>query len=272
MADEVRASVPRGGTAPPDGLLHRFLPARGASGREAFQLRFLAGGCLLGSAVALPSLGVTLWLRAGLESVILGAFLAGLALLLAAIRLGIQARAVAWASMAVVAVFLVAISLTTAQLRVEQLPWFLLLPLGAIVLVGPRADDPAGTLRAWPVAAAMLAALASVAFVVLAHRLGLTFDQPWVETPPEGVVLDFALLLASVVGLVYVYDLSARQSHAELQRLRQLLSVCAWCRQIKHEEAWIPLEQYLVRRHRSDLTHGICPACYEKISQDEPAA
>jgi hypothetical protein len=131
-----------------------------------------------------------------------------------------------------------------------------------MVLVGPRADDPAGRLRAWPIVIAMLFALAAVALVVLAHRVGLTFDEPASAAASPGVFLDFVLLLTSVVGLVFLYDLSAREAHSELQRLRQLLSVCAWCRKINDEGSWIPVEQYLARRHRSALSHGICPSCF----------
>ena len=65
------------------GLRHRLLPKWAGNGREAFQLRFLVGACLLAAPVAALSLLLTVTQGATLETGVLGAFLAAIALFLA---------------------------------------------------------------------------------------------------------------------------------------------------------------------------------------------
>jgi hypothetical protein len=54
-----------------------------------------------------------------------------------------------------------------------------------------------------------------------------------------------------------------RETAAELRRLQALLSVCAWCRKIRCDDEWVGLEQYMAQRQNIELTHGMCPSCYE---------
>ena len=172
-------------------LRHRLMPRWAGNGREAFQRRFLVSACLLAAAVTTLSLIVSISQGARLEAAVLAAFQGALALLLAAIRFGVRPRLVAWSALAAVGTFLVAMSLMTSALHAVQFKWFLLLPLSAMVLVGPRADDPAGELKGWPVALAMLLTLAAVVLVVLAHEAGLTFDQPAAAPGPWAAGRDY---------------------------------------------------------------------------------
>lgn len=52
---------------------------------------------------------------------------------------------------------------------------------------------------------------------------------------------------------------------ARLHYLEGFLRVCAWCRKINHEDAWLPLEEYFSEGFSIDTSHGICPACAEKV-------
>jgi len=98
--------------------------------------------------------------------------------------------------------------------------------------------------------------------IVVAHQLGLTFDQPSALTPNWGVAIDFTLFMVASFGLLFLYDMAVRESQDELGRLRRLLSVCAWCKKIRDDDdAWVPLERYVAAHVRSDLSHGICPTC-----------
>lgn len=49
-----------------------------------------------------------------------------------------------------------------------------------------------------------------------------------------------------------------------LQKLRDLITVCAWSKTVKFEDEWVTFEQYLERRFNIDATHGMCPAEFEK--------
>jgi lysylphosphatidylglycerol synthetase-like protein (DUF2156 family) len=239
----------------------RVRPTGPGNGREAFQLRFLVGASLLGIVVGGLTLPAALYMGQCLLSGLLAAFIAALTTQLLAVRLGAAVERVAWTVLTTVWLFLVAASLTTSTLEPAQLAWQLLIPLAARALDAPRADDAAARSGSVVWASTTLAILGG-AFVVAAHQFGLTASQPSpVAQPAWATLLDFALLAVSAVGLVLLHDHSVHETAAELQRLRAMLSICAWCKEIRHEGEWISLEKYVQRRTRGGLSHGICPRC-----------
>lgn len=244
-------------------------PTGPGNGREAFQLRFLVGASLLGMVVGGFTLPAMVYTGQRLSSALVAGFIVALAGQLLAVRLGAAVERVAWTVLATVWLFLVAASLTTRALEPAQLAWQLLVPLAARALDAPRPDDAAMRSSSVVWASTTLAILGG-AFVVAAHQLGLTASQPPpVAQPAWATLLDFSLLAVSAVGLVLLHDHSVHETAAELQRLRALLSICAWCKEIRHEGEWIPLEKYVQRRTRSGLSHGICPRCTEAHFPDE---
>jgi PAS domain S-box-containing protein len=51
---------------------------------------------------------------------------------------------------------------------------------------------------------------------------------------------------------------------AEVNRLREILPICSYCRKIRdHENRWESVEQYISRHTTTQFSHGICPACME---------
>jgi len=53
-----------------------------------------------------------------------------------------------------------------------------------------------------------------------------------------------------------------RLAEAEVEALRDLLPMCAWCRKIRDdEELWLGLEEYFTRHSNTRFSHGICPDC-----------
>ena len=53
---------------------------------------------------------------------------------------------------------------------------------------------------------------------------------------------------------------------AEVRTLRGFLPICAYCKSIRDDENyWQSLEAYLSKHTDTQLTHGICPACYAKF-------
>ena len=53
----------------------------------------------------------------------------------------------------------------------------------------------------------------------------------------------------------------ARQ-RAELDQLRGLLHVCAWCKRVRSDDAgWEAMESYVARHSDAQLTHGMCERC-----------
>ena len=54
---------------------------------------------------------------------------------------------------------------------------------------------------------------------------------------------------------------------AEVRELRGMLPICAWCKRI-HDDAgyWTQIESYIAAHTRAEFTHGICPACSERLN------
>jgi hypothetical protein len=64
------------------------------------------------------------------------------------------------------------------------------------------------------------------------------------------------------------YVLAIFENMSEINELRDLLPICAWCKKIKDDkEYWHRLEDYMTNHMDVFLTHGICPDCKKKISQ-----
>ncbi|AMW03914.1 hypothetical protein [Gemmatimonas phototrophica] len=238
-------------------------PGGARDGGEAYQLRFLAGAITLATVVS--ALAVTAAAGAGQWH---GVALTGgyLALILAqalAVRLGAPIRVVAFTIIATVGLLFAASALVPSENQAGQLYWFLLVPLAARAFAVPRHDTVAES-QSWRTGfiaggAALLAVVAIVAYLSTRSGISVNGSRPM----SYGVGIDVALFLMSALGLLYVHDLSVRETTAELRRLQALLSMCAWCRKIKSDGEWVGLEQYMAQRKDISLTHGMCPTCYE---------
>lgn len=66
------------------------------------------------------------------------------------------------------------------------------------------------------------------------------------------------------------------ESLAQVRQLDGLLPICAWCKKIRDDQDyWQTLEKYVTDRTDASFTHGICPACHDKVLADgirEPEA
>jgi ligand-binding sensor domain-containing protein len=118
-------------------------------------------------------------------------------------------------------------------------------------------------------------------------------DGLWNE---EGSTLDFTLrphvyqtfwfygliFLGTAGAIIGAFILRARQhrlAEQELQRritealahiktLHGLLPICAWCHKIRDDKGyWSQIEDYLGTHTQAEFSHGICPECREKVSQ-----
>jgi phosphoserine phosphatase RsbU/P len=51
---------------------------------------------------------------------------------------------------------------------------------------------------------------------------------------------------------------------ARIMQLETLLPICSYCKNIRDEsDSWRPVEEYINRQTHAELSHGICPSCYE---------
>jgi AmiR/NasT family two-component response regulator len=55
-----------------------------------------------------------------------------------------------------------------------------------------------------------------------------------------------------------------QDSQAEIEMLRSLLPICAWCNKLRSKEGtWLPPSEYLSESLGAKLTHGMCDACFK---------
>lgn len=57
-----------------------------------------------------------------------------------------------------------------------------------------------------------------------------------------------------------------RQALDNVQTLKGLLPMCAWCKKMRSDDGyWTELEQYVQKQAGVKFTHGICPDCTQKL-------
>ena len=58
--------------------------------------------------------------------------------------------------------------------------------------------------------------------------------------------------------------LEARDS--EIRKLRGMIPICAACKKIRDDQGyWQQIEKYITKHSGAEFTHGICPACADKL-------
>jgi PAS domain S-box-containing protein len=56
---------------------------------------------------------------------------------------------------------------------------------------------------------------------------------------------------------------------AEVQQLRSLLPICSCCKAIRDDHGyWNQLESYISEHFETNLSHGLCPTCAQKLYPD----
>jgi hypothetical protein len=69
----------------------------------------------------------------------------------------------------------------------------------------------------------------------------------------------FESILISLRALAVIF-----WTHSILQRLKVfegILPVCSFCKKIRSENRWIPIEHYISEHSEADFSHSMCPEC-----------
>lgn len=73
-------------------------------------------------------------------------------------------------------------------------------------------------------------------------------------------VRDGETIVGAVLRATDITELKRAQE--ELVQVRRLLPMCAWCGRIQGEDGeWEGISSYLKRVGKTDVSHGLCPAC-----------
>ena len=84
-------------------------------------------------------------------------------------------------------------------------------------------------------------------------------------------VINLLIRIAVLCAFAWLVAYTVRQRH-RIAALEGLLPVCAWCRKIRDEQNnWQPLDSYLSKHAKIDVTHSICPDCMSKQFPEEAA-
>ena len=63
--------------------------------------------------------------------------------------------------------------------------------------------------------------------------------------------------------------LTKQEERQKISLPRKIITLCAYCRDIKDDSGenvqWIQWEEYLTRKTGTFLSHGCCPACFERL-------
>ncbi|MCK5708261.1 MAG: hypothetical protein KAI43_11460 [Candidatus Aureabacteria bacterium] len=54
------------------------------------------------------------------------------------------------------------------------------------------------------------------------------------------------------------------QSLKRIKYLERFLFVCSFCKKIRFEKEWIPIEDYIREHSESEFSHSLCPECAKK--------
>lgn len=250
-----------------------FVHARQVGPEDRMQLRFLAGCLLLGMAVALASAIEEFALGAPSQSAFVMGFAGVCLAMLLAVRSHLQVRTLWLVSLIALGGFLSVQCMQPPKLEGGTLKWLVLLPLLLLLYLDGAGVGASGARRDGAIWKGAAVAIAFAGFVALAYRQGWTVyfrhtttpvDTPWVEQ-----LVDSALFIVSVSGLLSLHRIAVRRLEEELSALRSILRVCAWCRRIHDEhDEWVVVERYMMKHSNRMATHGICPDC-ERKTQDE---
>lgn len=251
-----------------DRFFDHFAPVRATSPAEALQLRLIVGGAMLGCLVAVPALAMSVLQSQTSAAAAIGVFGISCLALVSLVRRGTSLRTLRVSALTLVSGFLVIASLQTADLQWQQFKWLALIPMLSLFLEEPSRDRRGFKGRVGALWTGSALAIALAFLIVAANRAGWTFsisDDASRLTADITSMVDMVLFLVSVSGLLTIHDLALRRSEAELDLLRSMLAVCAWCRRIRDEdEGWVVMERYMTRHQVASLTHGICPDCEAK--------
>jgi hypothetical protein len=98
-------------------------------------------------------------------------------------------------------------------------------------------------------------------FVDVPYRF---FGSP--PTPYRMAEYIFETATCTIVGLIIIGGtiLFLRKN----EKIERFIRVCAWCRKIRLDDQWIPMESFLEKKYTLKSSHGICLECLEKAKAE----
>ena len=83
---------------------------------------------------------------------------------------------------------------------------------------------------------------------------------------------EFSIKVVAVLCLFITVLGVLREAIVRIQRLSNMLTMCAWCRRVSVDDDWISIDQFLQQRKNTTSSIGLCPECYGKKATEKPQA
>jgi len=68
-------------------------------------------------------------------------------------------------------------------------------------------------------------------------------------------IFETAIVLVLAAAVIFITDLLLKRI------ITGILSICSFCKKIRVDDRWIPLDSYIRDRSKADFSHGVCPSC-----------
>jgi CHASE3 domain sensor protein len=96
------------------------------------------------------------------------------------------------------------------------------------------------------------------------EEYSLNLRQQHAESETISSQITTVILICTVaVALLFIIFIVVR-----LEKLQQVVTICAWTGQVKYEGEWIRLEEYLKRRFGISVSHGLSKEAAAKIASE----
>ena len=79
---------------------------------------------------------------------------------------------------------------------------------------------------------------------------------------------EFSIKVVAALTLFVLVLALLRQAIHRIHRLSNMLTMCAWCRRVSLNGAWISIDQFLQQRRNTTSSVGLCPDCYQKTTAE----
>jgi len=101
--------------------------------------------------------------------------------------------------------------------------------------------------------------------------LSVYFKEPWASYFRESlsssgmaraIVISAGIIICAIVIIGNTFIQQKRM-------ISGFLIICSYCKRVRlNTEEWQKLETYVSKRSKTIFSHGICPDCYTKISEE----
>jgi hypothetical protein len=113
---------------------------------------------------------------------------------------------------------------------------------------------------------------AALALALPAIRL-LFWEELAHPVPMAAALANIGIDTVVLIAFGQLIDRNARLTRnleQEVETLRGLLPICAYCKKVRvGEDSWMPLDRYVAEHSSATFSHGLCQECLDRHYGDE---